>query len=52
MGDLSNPEIEPRSPALHADSLPAEPQGKPRSMDNQWVLLRVNVTLPSHPSEQ
>ena len=28
-GDLSNPEIEPRSPALQADSLPAEPQGKP-----------------------
>ena len=28
-GDLSNPGIEPRSPALQADSLPAEPQGKP-----------------------
>ena len=27
-GDLSNPGIEPRSPALQADSLPAEPQGK------------------------
>ena len=25
----SNPGIEPRSPALQADSLPAEPQGKP-----------------------
>ena len=24
-----NPEIEPRSPALQADSLPAEPPGKP-----------------------
>ena len=28
-GDLPNPRIEPRSPALRADSLPAEPQGKP-----------------------
>ena len=27
-GDLPNPETEPRSPALEADSLPAEPQGK------------------------
>ena len=29
-GDLPNPGIEPRSPALRADSLPAEPQGKPK----------------------
>ena len=28
-GDLSNPGIGPRSPALQADSLPAEPQGNP-----------------------
>ena len=28
-GDLSNPGIEPRSPALQADSLPPESQGKP-----------------------
>ena len=27
-GDLPNPEIEPRSPALQADSSPAEPPGK------------------------
>ena len=27
--DLSNPGIKSRSPALQADSLPAEPQGKP-----------------------
>ena len=27
-GDLPDPGIEPRSPALHADSLLAEPQGK------------------------
>ena len=28
-GDLPNPGVEPRSPALQADSLPAEPPGKP-----------------------
>jgi len=28
-GDLSIPGIKPRSPALQADSLPAESQGKP-----------------------
>ena len=28
-GDLPNPGIEPRSPALQTDSLPAEPPGKP-----------------------
>ena len=30
-GHLPNPGIEPRSPALQADSLPAEPPGKPRN---------------------
>ena len=28
-GNLPNPGIEPRSPTLQVDSLPAEPQGKP-----------------------
>ena len=32
-GDLPNPGIEPRSPALQAESLPSEPPGKPR---NGW----------------
>ena len=30
-GDLPNPGIEPRSPALQADSLPSEPPGKPKN---------------------
>ena len=30
-GDLPNPEIQPRSPALQADPLLAEPQGKPKN---------------------
>ena len=29
--DLPNPGIKPRSPTLQADSLPAEPQGKPKN---------------------
>ena len=31
-GNLPNPGIEPRSPALQADSLPSEPLGKPTDM--------------------
>ena len=31
-GDLPNPGIEPMSPTLQADSLPAEPQGKPQNI--------------------
>ena len=30
-GDLPNPGTEPRSPSFQADSLPAEPQGKPKN---------------------
>jgi len=30
-GNLPNPEIEPRSPALQVNSLPVEPPGKPRN---------------------
>ena len=30
-GNLPNPEIKPRSSTLQADSLPAEPQGKPKN---------------------
>ena len=43
--DLPNPGIEPRSPSLQADSLPAEPQGKPKNTGVgslsllQWIFL-------------
>ena len=30
-GNLPNPGIEPRSPALQADALPSKPPGKPRT---------------------
>ena len=34
-GDLPNPEIEPGSPALQADTLPSEPSGKPH-----WYMTK------------
>ena len=37
-GDLPKPGIEPRSAAFQADSLPAEPQGKPSSMHKALLL--------------
>ena len=37
-GDLPHPGIEPRSPALQADSLPAEPQGKPWELANNFDI--------------
>ena len=33
-GDLPNPRIKPRSPALQADALTSEPPGKPKKMLN------------------
>ena len=43
LGDLPNPEIEPRSPALQArDSLPSVPPGKPmlsRHLHNQLPII-------------
>ena len=37
-GDLPNPGIKPRSPALRADSLPAESQGKPHKSKEAWQI--------------
>ena len=38
-GDLPDLGIEPRSPALHADSLPSEPLGKPQGPDKAFDFL-------------
>ena len=38
-GDLPNPGIEPRSPSLQADSLPAEPQGMPSIIAISFKLV-------------
>ena len=41
-GDLSDPGIEPKSPALQAGSLRSEPQGKPQ----RWgVALKKKATV-------
>ena len=51
-GDLSNLGIEPRSPALQADSLPTKPPGKPKNtgrkaMTNLDSILKSrDMTLP------
>ena len=37
--NLPNPRIKPRSPALQADSLPAEPQGKSHS--GAYILMEM-----------
>ena len=38
-GDFPNPGIEPTSPALQADSLPAEPQEKPKCSNSHTIAL-------------
>ena len=43
--DLPNPGIEPRSPALQ-DSLPAEPQGKPKERSNLSIKIPANSVSP------
>ena len=45
-GNLPNPEMEPRSPALQADSLPAEPQEKQKDirMGSLSLLQRIVLT--------
>ena len=49
-GDLSNPGIKPRSPSLQADSLPAEPQGKPRNtrVGSLSILYQIFPTQESN----
>ena len=48
-GDLPNPGIEPRSPTLQADSLPAEPPGKPKiiGVGSLSLLQRIFLTQES-----
>ena len=59
-GDLPNPGIEPKSPALQEDSLPSEPPGKPKNtgvgslsllqgnfpiLESKWGLLHCRRIL-------
>ena len=49
-GDLTNSEIEPRSPALQVDSLQAEPPGKPKNIGvgSLSLLQRIFPTQESN----
>ena len=47
-GCLRNPGIEPRSPTLQADSLPAEPQGKP----NDTGVGRLSLLWQIFPTQE
>ena len=50
--DLTNPGIEPRSPALQADYLPAEPQGKPSEATSISYLKDKVFSLLPKPSQR
>ena len=47
LGDLPNPEIEPGSPALQADSLPSEPPGEPWYMSKKEYSLYLSLRFGS-----
>ena len=49
-GDLPNPGMEPRSPSLQADSLPADSQRKPKNTEvgNLFLLQRIFRTQESN----
>ena len=49
-GDLPNPGTNPRSPTLQADSLPSEPQGKPKNtgVGSLFLLQRIFLTQESN----
>ena len=43
--DFPNPGVQPRSPALQADSLPAEPQGEPKNTGVGSLFLLQGIFL-------
>ena len=47
-GDLPDPGIEPKSPALQADSLPSEPPGKPKKTIKYSLVCTIQYDLPAH----
>ena len=50
-GDLPNPGIKPRSPALQEDSLPAEPPGKPKNTGESSLSLLQQIFLTQESSQ-
>ena len=54
-GDLPDPGIEPRSPALQADALPCEPPGKPISWlrdEHKQEVPEINQIWPQEQTNQ
>ena len=53
-GDLPNPGIEPRSPALPADALTSEPAGKPKARSQQKIDIsnKKNNFADHNPSQR
>ena len=49
-GDLPNPQLESRSPALQVDSLPAKPQGKPWGSNPRSATYKVFGLVSCKPS--
>ena len=47
-GDLPNPGIEPRPPALQTDSLPGKPPGKPKNTGLVSLSLVQGFFCPRH----
>ena len=50
-GDLPSPGIKPRSPALQVDSLPVEPQGKPKNTGVGSLSLLQQIFLTKEPNQ-
>ena len=42
LGDLPDPGIEPRSPAMRADTLPSEPPGKPSQYISEFIWFSIS----------
>ena len=51
-GDLPNPGMKPRSPALQVDSLPVEPPGKPKNTGVGSLSLPDPGIKPGSPALQ
>ena len=49
-GDLHDPGIKPRSPALQADALTSEPPGKPLKClsKDEWICIHTNTLTDIH----
>ena len=47
-GDLPDPGIKPRSPALQADALPSEPPGKPAKAEYLWKRWVLSASIKQY----